>query len=119
VLKVLGLLLIVAAVLKGHELLTVPVAGNEDFLRIALIEVPPYGQGPVNQNSPCILGRLDQTKEWFVTTPAVVLLTDSQVTSAWEEKAPDFDTILQNILKMQKITEKSRFLSINHLTHSL
>ncbi|MHC4397105.1 MAG: hypothetical protein ACYS1A_15810, partial [Planctomycetota bacterium] len=38
---------------------------------------------------PCTLGRLNDTKEWFVTTPAVALLTNGKVKSVWEEKAPD------------------------------
>jgi len=82
---------------------------NEDFLRIALIEVPPYGRGPISENSPCVLGRLAETKEWFVTTPAVALLSDGNVTSAWEEKAPDFETILQNTVKMPKYSRKFVF----------
>jgi hypothetical protein len=67
----------------------------------------------------CTLGQLAETKEWFVTTPAVALLSAGKVTSAWEEKAPDLDTIIQKIAKKWKINEKSRFFSsTNHLTHS-
>jgi len=73
------------------------LAGNGDFLRIALIEMPPYGPPLAAPDSPCTLGRLANTKEWFVTTPAVALLSDSQVRGAWEAKAPDFDTILSKI----------------------
>ena len=73
--------------------------------------VPPYGRGPLSENCPCTLGRLDQTKEWFVTTPAVALLTDGKVKFAWEEKAPDLELILQNIVKTQEKLEKSRFYS--------
>jgi len=103
-----------------YENMARDLAGNEDFMQIALIAVPPYGQPPVSEDCPCVLGRLAETKEWFVTTPAVALLTDGRVTSAWEEKTPDFETILQNIAKMQKITEKSRFLSsTNLLIHSI
>ena len=76
-----------------YEQMARELAGNEDFLRIALIAVPPYGEGPVSENSPCTLGRLAETKEWFVTTPAVALLTDGKVTSAWEEQAPDLDEL--------------------------
>jgi hypothetical protein len=100
------------------------LAGNEDFLRIALIAVPPYGQypghrGPISQNTPCTLGRLPETKEWFVTTPAVALLTDGQVLAAWEEKAPDFETILQNFAQNVKNSEKSQFFaSTNTSSHS-
>ena len=101
-----------------YEQIARDLQGNEDFLRIALIAVPPYGQGPVSENSPCMLGRLPETKEWFVTTPVVALMSDGKVTSAWEEKAPDLDTILQKIAKTQKIIEKSRFfVSTNLLTH--
>ena len=98
-----------------YEQMARELQGNEDFLRIALIAVPPYGRGPISENSACLLGRLAETKEWFVTTPAVVLLTDSQVTSAWEENAPDFDTILQNIAKLQKNSGKIAIFFINNL----
>ncbi len=92
-----------------YEQMARDLEGNEDFLQIALIAVPPYGHAPVSENSPCTLGQLAETKEWFVTTPAVALLTDGKVKSAWEEKAPDFDTIIQNLTKLQKTAEKSRF----------
>jgi hypothetical protein len=73
--------------------------GNEDFLQIALIEVPPYAQGQVSRNSPCVPERLASVKEWFITTPSVALLTDGQVISAWEEKTPDLDTIFKFMSK--------------------
>ena len=105
-----------------YEQMARELEGNEDFLQIALIAVPPYGRGPVSENCPCTLGRLAEAKEWFVTTPAVALLNDGKVTSAWEEKAPDLETIIQKIAKNQKKqekTEKSRFFSsTNHLTNS-
>jgi len=108
-----------AEAIPRYERMARDLAGNEDFLRIALISVPPYGKGPVSANCPCTLGRLAETKEWFVTTPAVALLTDGQVISAWEEIAPNFETILQNMAKMPEKAEKPRFLaSTNHLTHS-
>jgi hypothetical protein len=49
---------------------------------------------------------LADIKEWFVTTPAVALLTNSRITSAWEGQAPDFETILQNIAKIQNNNRK-------------
>ena len=73
--------------------------GNEDFMQIALIAVPPYGDGPVSENSPCTLGKLNEVKEWFVTTPAVALLKDGKVSRAWEEKAPDFEQIIDVFAK--------------------
>ena len=55
--------------------------------RIALIEVaPPHrgGRRLVGPNSPCILGKLSDVREWFVTTPAVITLKDGQVIAASE-----------------------------------
>ena len=96
----------VAAIPK-YEQMARDLAGNEDFLQIALIEVPPYAQSQVSRNSPCILGRLADTKDWFLTTPAVALLTDGQVTSAWEATAPDLDIILEN--KEKTLKNRSKF----------
>lgn len=52
---------------------------------------------------------LQVDKGWFVTTPAVALLTDGQVTSAQKAKAPDFDIILENIAKTLKNRRKFAF----------
>ena len=73
------------------------LAGNEDLLQIAFIEVPPFSHEPITPNRPCLQGRLADTTEWFVTTPAVVLLNNGQVRSAWESNAPSIDTILKEI----------------------
>jgi hypothetical protein len=83
VLKLLGVLLFAAAVLKGWQLLTEPVSNNDiwSYRPFLILQV-------------CVLGRLAESKEWFVTTPAVALLSDGQVKSAWEGKAPDLHTIL-------------------------
>jgi len=85
-----------------YERIAHDLAGNGDFLRIALIEVPPYGPPLATSDSPCMLGRLANTKEWFVTTPAVALLTHGTVNHAWEAKAPDFDTILSKIASAEE-----------------
>ncbi len=91
-----------ARAIPMYEQMARDLEGNGDFLRIAFVAVPPYGRGPVSENSLCTLGRLAGTKEWFVTTPAVALLKDGQVRSAWEEKVPDFDTIIPKIAKAEK-----------------
>ncbi len=82
-----------------YEQMARDLKGNEDFMQIAFIIVPPYGSGPVSENSPCKLGKLNEVKEWFVTTPAVALLKDGQVTKVWEEKAPDFEQIIEVFAK--------------------
>lgn len=101
-----------AEVIPTYERMARDLTGNEEFLQIALIEVPPYGQGPISQNSPCCLGRLADSKEWFVTTPAVVLLGDGKVTSSWEQNVPDLDTIVQGMLTSQKVASNFT-ISIN------
>jgi hypothetical protein len=95
------------------------LAGNEDFLQIALIEIPPYGHAPIGQNTTCTLGRLGDTKEWFVTTPATALLSEGKVGSSWEGKAPDFDVIVQNLGTGQETARSVSFLSTNDSPDSL
>jgi hypothetical protein len=80
-----------------YEQMARDMEGNEDVLRIALVEVPPYGQSLVSRDSPCVLGRLTDVKEWFVTTPAIVLLTNGQIMSAWQEEWPDLGQLLGNM----------------------
>lgn len=68
-------------------------AGNEDFLGTALIEVPPYG--PAQRRSPgCACGRLADAKEWFMTTPAVFLISESITIAAWEGVVPDCESVI-------------------------
>ena len=64
------------------------------FFDIAIIEVPPYGN-PIETN--CLYGRLFDVKEWFITTPAIVLLKNGEVTQTWEQKLPDWGSVLDNI----------------------
>jgi hypothetical protein len=80
-----------------YEQMARDLADNGNFLQIALIEMPPYGPPLVTPDSPCTLGRLADTKDWFLTTPAAAFLTDGKVKHAWEAKAPDFDAILSKI----------------------
>lgn len=66
-------------------------AGRPDAPRIALIEMPPYG-GPdnlVSYESPCTLGRLDDSKVWFIKTPAEISLRDCIVIGYNEEASPE------------------------------
>lgn len=73
-LKVLGALLIVAGALNGWQLLTEPIANNSIWTW-----------------RPFMILQVD--KDWFVTTPAVALLTDGQVISAWEAKTPRVEDV--------------------------
>jgi hypothetical protein len=76
------------------ERIAVDLKENEDFLYFTLIEVPPYGNennAPVSPNTHLKLGKLDTSKEWFVTTPAIVLLKNEIVISIWEDEILNID----------------------------
>jgi hypothetical protein len=48
-----------------------------------------------------------------------IYIPQIQLKSAWEEKAPDLDEIIQNFAKKVKKSEKSQFFaSTTQLTHS-
>jgi thiol-disulfide isomerase/thioredoxin len=102
-----------ARAIPQYEQMARDLAGNEDFLRIALIAVPPYGRSPVSENSPCTLGRLADVKEWFVTTPVVALLAGGKVTSAWEAQTPDFKAILPEIAESASGDRRSPDFRVN------
>ena len=97
-----------ARAIAGYEQMARDLAANEDLLQIALIEVPPFGRDPVRRNSSCLLGRLGEEKEWFITTLAVVLLTDRRVESAWQAQAPDLQTIMREMASIALENQKRR-----------
>ncbi len=78
------------------------LAGNEDLLKIAFIEVPPYGRSVVRNNPNYAVSKLSDIKEWFITTPAIVLLESSTVRVIWERKAPDLDAVLRSVATLNK-----------------
>jgi len=75
---------------------------NKDFVKIALIEVPPYGRSVLENNTNYSVGKLLDIKEWFISTPAVILLENGIVRNSWEEKTPDIDAILKSFSKLNK-----------------
>jgi hypothetical protein len=100
-----------ARVIPAYEQIAQDLAGREGLPRIALIAVPPWGRGPVRENSPCTLGRLARIKHWFITTPAFALLSNGLVTFAWEKEAPDLETLLQNAAQRQRAMADTPFSS--------
>lgn len=90
-----------------YEQMACDLGGNGDFLRIALVEVPPYGPAVLGTSAFCTLGRLAATKEWFITTPAAALLTNTRVKAAWAQFAPDFDTVIAEIAPSERETAAS------------
>lgn len=69
--------------------------GKEGVMRIALVEVPPYNQGLRGHVSLCRYGELDQTKEWFVTTPVILLIQGGQVLRSWDAQILKYDILGQ------------------------
>ena len=64
-------------------------------LHVAFIEVPPYGLPPETPGSLIARGTLTNEKEWFVTTPVVLLVRGGMVNAVWQEKtAPKLETIV-------------------------
>lgn len=70
--------------------------GNNEAIRFAFVEMPPYGddtQQLVSEDTLCLKGRL--LKKWFVTSPLVVVLFDGEVMATWEGTAPGLDELLE------------------------
>jgi hypothetical protein len=68
-----------------YERLARLLADEPGSPRVALIEVPPFGSPDdplVSSDSACILGRLDESNEWFVEVPARVRVKDGTVMTA-------------------------------------
>ena len=101
---------------SGQQQIARNLAGNEGFLQIALIEIPPYGRASIRQNTPCTFGRLDDTKDWFVTTTAAGLISEDKVKSPWDGEAPDFKAIVRNPEGGQK-TAQNMFRSYQQIIH--
>jgi thiol-disulfide isomerase/thioredoxin len=80
-------------------------AGSEDSMQFALIEIPPYGSEQdslVAVDTPCLTGRLDSSKDWYIETPLVVVIQDGLVVKSWEIETPELDEILDAVFAESK-----------------
>jgi thiol-disulfide isomerase/thioredoxin len=75
--------------LKQIELLYQEYGGNSAF-RLGVVEVPPYGS-PVKTKG--LSGQLLDIKDWFVSTPLVILIENSRVVKVFQQKIPDWDLL--------------------------
>lgn len=71
------------------------LADNEELLRIAFVEVPPFGPTTVGMDGSWAVGSLSDSRDWFVTTPVVILVEDGQVHFGWQGEAPVFEDIVE------------------------
>ena len=76
--------------------------GNEDAINFAFIEMPPYGpsdDSPVPAGTKCLLGKLDERKKWYGTSPIVIAVQDGIVLGGWQINIPEsLDELLHNIM---------------------
>lgn len=73
------------------------LAGNENVLNFAFVEMQPYGneqQQLISSDNKVVRGKLNEAKEWLAETPIVVILRDGKVIKAWQGYAPTLDEIL-------------------------
>jgi thiol-disulfide isomerase/thioredoxin len=84
-------------ILPEYERMAEDLAGNEDFLRVALVELAPYGEPPGGLPLRHTRGQLSDAKEWLVTTPCVLLLAEGRVLQVWRDELPDFASVLKNL----------------------
>ena len=73
--------------IEKYEALSLELAVRSERSRVALIEMPPYapdGSSSTTRNTPCMRGRLNAGKEWFVETPLVLHLRGGKVSSVSE-----------------------------------
>jgi len=55
---------------------------RDQGIQVALISIPPHGppqESPVPLDTHCLVGRLDETREWFVEAPVEIKLQDGIV----------------------------------------
>ena len=81
------------------------MAGNKDSMRFAFIEIPPYASEQdsfVPVDTPCLTGRLDSSKDWYIQTPLIVVVQDGLVVKSWESETPQLDEILDAVFAESK-----------------
>lgn len=79
--------------------------GSEDSIQFALVEIPPYGSEQnslVAVDTPCLTGRLDSSKDWYIETPLVVVIQDGLVVKSWEIETPELDEIVDAVFAESK-----------------
>ena len=75
--------------LPGYKRLAERLLSAKEDMHIALIEIPPYGPTVLSVNQLCCLGRLNDSKEWIITTPAEVRVMNGQVVADNSEVVPE------------------------------
>ncbi|HOT72256.1 MAG TPA: hypothetical protein PLX18_00530 [Anaerohalosphaeraceae bacterium] len=70
--------------------------------QIAFVAIPPYHEGPVPPDTPCLQGRLSDKEKWAIMSPYVVALLDGGFLKDWPQgTAPMPQNILDEIFDHQ------------------
>jgi hypothetical protein len=74
---------------------------GDDVFKIAFLAIPPYSdEGPVPEDTTCILGKLSDKQHWQIMSPYVVVLLDGEKIKEWPEgTAPDPEDIVEEALE--------------------
>jgi thiol-disulfide isomerase/thioredoxin len=75
---------------------------DENSMRFAFIEIPPYGgtanENPVPPDTLCLDGKINKNKELIVKTPVVVVIWNGVLVKKWDEGyAPKLDEIFEAV----------------------
>ena len=86
-----------AEAIPMYEAMAPGYAGSVSF---AYIEIPPYGdleESIVPEDTNALVGKLDDSIEWIIQTPRVLLLVDGVVMNVWQIDAPSIEEILNSL----------------------
>ena len=74
-------------------------ATDPESPQLAMIEVPPYGDDTASLTSDiqCRLGRLSDKTEWFIETPAAILLQEGRVTFEADDSVSNYLSTIEDI----------------------
>lgn len=86
------------AAMPEYKRLARELAGSEDIVRVALIEVPPYKAEEPPRDAIWTAGRLDGSKRWLVRTPVALTVVNGEVRSVVENGIPDLPTVLSDLM---------------------
>lgn len=92
---------------KCHEAMPLLEEYAEQFgtdVRIALIELPPYGEpedSPVAVDTKCLTGKYVTEDKVFVSTPVIVVTIDGIAIKAWSgtDEIPTFENLMDAIME--------------------
>lgn len=77
---------------------------DEDSVRIAFVELPPYSDDPdnsiISKDTKCLLGKYNSDKKVFGATPIIVITQTGVPIKAWDgtDPIPTFDDLMEEMM---------------------